>query len=233
MILSLRCNRQNPLYTSLARHTCHMSTHLIVLSFILLATSGDQYEPRSSPSRSFVQRLVSNLFLNISTYEIYMFLICALKNICTHVTNHNFTTIKYHILHTQCKYTLIKYIFYQCAFVGLLHKCKYRGLCSYLNFAHQAVKFLSLLPVTYITVLKNDYVFFLPILTYYLHIFIIKPKQSTPFALNEFYELHTIKSEFHPAQNQASGSQFLVQTNYPPNTEHSFTIQQSTSHENP
>jgi hypothetical protein len=136
VILSFRCNRQNPLYTSLARHTCHKSTHLIVLSYIVLATSGDQYEPRSSPSRSFAQLLFSTLFSNISSYEIYMFLICALSNICTYVTKHNCTPIKYHIMYTQCKCTLIKYMFYQCAFVGLLHKCKYRSLRPYLNFAH-------------------------------------------------------------------------------------------------
>jgi hypothetical protein len=165
VVLSFRCNRQNPSYTFLTRHTCHMSTHLIVLILSVLATSGDQDKPRSSPSRSFVQLLVSTLFSNISANEIYMFLICTLKNISTHVTNHNCTMIKYHILYTQCKYTLIKYIFYQCAFVGLLHKCKYRGLRPYPNFAHQAENFPSLLPVTHITVWKNEYDFFLPIPT--------------------------------------------------------------------
>lgn len=35
-----------------------------------------------------------------------------------------------------------------------------------------------------------------------LYLFISKPKESTPFALNQFCELHTIESEFHPAQNQ-------------------------------
>jgi len=60
--------------------------------------------------------------------------------------------------------------------------------------------------------------------------FIRKPKESTPFALNQFYELHTIEREFHPAQNQVSGSQFLRP---PPkcqhNKQHSLTTQQLTS----
>lgn len=122
VILSFRCNRQNPLHTSLVRHTGNMSTHLIVLGFIVLATFGDQHEPRRSPSPSFVHLLVSTLFSNISAYELYMFLICALRNICTYVTIHNCTLIKYHVLYT-CKCTLIKYIFYQCAFACLLLKC--------------------------------------------------------------------------------------------------------------
>ena len=141
-----------------------MSTHLIVLGFIVLATFGAQYEPRSSPSPSFVHLLVSILFSNISAYELYMFLICALRNICTYVTNHNCTLIKYHILYT-CKCTLIKYIFYQCVFAGLLRKCKYRSLRLHLTFAHQVEDFPCLLPVIYITVWKNDNVFFLPIPT--------------------------------------------------------------------
>jgi hypothetical protein len=91
-----------------------MSTSLIVVGSIALATFGDQYEPRSSPSSSFVQLLVSILFSNISAHKIYMFLICALKNIGTYVTNHNCTLIKYHILYAQCKCTLIKLYIYIC-----------------------------------------------------------------------------------------------------------------------
>jgi len=90
-----------------------MSTHLIVLSFIVLATSGDQYEPRSSPLRSFVHVLVSTVFWNISAYEIYMFLICALKNICTYVTNHNCTD-KIYIVHTMEMHTDKLYILSVC-----------------------------------------------------------------------------------------------------------------------
>jgi hypothetical protein len=122
------------------------------LFFIVLQTSGNQYEPRSSPSRSFAQLLRSTLFSNISDYEIYMFLMCAVRNSYTYVTNHNRTLIKYHTMYTQYKCALIKYMFYQCAFVGLSHECKYRSRRLYLNFAHQAENSPSLLPVTYITV---------------------------------------------------------------------------------
>ena len=51
---------------------------------------------------------------------------------------------------------------------------------------------------------------FLPMPTLLPIYFYSQTQRVNPFTLNQFYELHTMESEFDPAQNQVSVSQILA-----------------------